>query len=456
MKQVNDPVLSLSLPRGWQALPCLDSDDRALSLQRLLDIRRYDARSLGTSAVEAIKQGGYRTPSGHWVDWREDVERAKAGKRSIRPDDPLPARPDSVAGDMTVQVCNETTLQAALRLTGQGLRPVVLNLANGMSPGGGFLHGARAQEESLCRASALYATLEGDPMYAFHRARPEPDSSDWAILSPGVPVFRDDAGKAREHPWRMDVLTSAAPYAPTVGQPRSGDLLRGRIHRVLAVAAAHGYRTLVLGAWGCGAFGNDPHRTARDFRAALERDFRGCFEHVVFAITDWSPERRFLGPFRDVFASEDGFRLKRFVTVQMPVYEAALSELVAGCKRSHWMWFVLPQLRGLGTSAMAQEYSLVSLDEARAYLAHPVLGPRLRDCVAAIQRHRGTAIDAILGEVDALKYRSCLTLFSLAGPSESLFDEALQTFYGGEHCQRTLTLLAWPSGNRPGSNASAI
>ena len=97
-------------------------------------------------------------------------------------------------------------------------------------------------------------------------------------------------------------LTCAAPVAKSIGQPESGDLLERRIHRVLAIARAYGYSTLVLGAWGCGAFGNDPHRTARDFRHALETDFSGAFSEVVFAISDRSPERKTLGPFRDTFA----------------------------------------------------------------------------------------------------------------------------------------------------------
>jgi uncharacterized protein (TIGR02452 family) len=100
-------------------------------------------------------------------------------------------------------------------------------------------------------------------------------------------------------------LSSAAPYAPSIGQPESGDLLLRRIHRVLAIAYVLGYHTLVLGAWGCGAFCNDPYRTAFDFRNALETDFKGHFSDVVFAITDWSPERRFLGPFRDIFSPSD-------------------------------------------------------------------------------------------------------------------------------------------------------
>lgn len=140
-------------------------------------------------------------------------------------------------------------------------------------------------------------------------------------------------------------------------------------------------------------------------------------------------------------AVEDPFGLARFVEAQAPVYAAALAELEAGRKRGHWMWFVLPQLRGLGSSPMARAYGIGSLDEARAYLAHPVLGPRLHACVAALQRHRGRDIVDILGPVDALKYRSCLTLFSLATPGEAPFAGALHAFYGGDPCARTLALL---------------
>jgi len=186
-----------------------------------------------------------------------------------------------------------------------GARPLALNFANGVQPGGGFLGGARAQEEVLCRSSALYHTIVDDQMYAEHRQRSRPDSTDWAVYSPDVPVFRTDDGAELEHPWLLSFITCAAPYAPAIGQPQAGDLLRRRIHRVLAIARSYGHSALVLGAWGCGAFGNDAHRTAIDFRHALENDFSGAFTDVVFAITDWSPERRFLGPFREAFAPED-------------------------------------------------------------------------------------------------------------------------------------------------------
>ncbi len=172
-----------------------------------------------------------------------------------------------------------------------GLKPLALNFANGIHPGGGFLRGARAQEEVLCRSSVLYQTLVGDPMYEEHRKRQRPDSTDWAIYSPDVPVFRTDDGTALEHPWLLSFITCAAPYAPAIGQPESVDLSRQRIHQVLAIARAYGYVALVLGACGCGAFSNDPHRTALDFRQALENEFSGAFSDIIFAIIDWSPEK---------------------------------------------------------------------------------------------------------------------------------------------------------------------
>jgi uncharacterized protein (TIGR02452 family) len=139
-------------------------------------------------------------------------------------------------------------------------------------------------------------------MYEEHRKRQLPDSTDWAIYSPHVPVFRMDNGTVLPRPWLLSFLTCAAPYAPAIGQPRASYLLEQRIHRVLAIAAAYGYSALVLGAWGCGAFANDPRRTAIAFRQALEHEYSGAFSEVVFAIADWSAERKFLGPFRDAFA----------------------------------------------------------------------------------------------------------------------------------------------------------
>jgi uncharacterized protein (DUF1810 family) len=138
---------------------------------------------------------------------------------------------------------------------------------------------------------------------------------------------------------------------------------------------------------------------------------------------------------------DDPFDLARFVAAQDGVYDTALAELQAGRKRTHWMWFVLPQLRGLGSSPTAERYGLSGVDEARAYLAHPVLGPRYRACVDAVNGLQGRTAHEVFGSPDDLKFRSSLTLFLAAAPGESAFRKALDAFYGGEPDPRTLERL---------------
>ena len=136
----------------------------------------------------------------------------------------------------------------------------------------------------------------------------------------------------------------------------------------------------------------------------------------------------------------DPHDLQRFVGAQAGVIDAVRKELRTGRKRSHWMWFVFPQLRGLGMSSTAQFYGIASLDEARAYLGHPVLGPRLRECCALMLAVPGRSAHEILGSPDDLKFRSCLTLFSLAAPEEAVFRQGLERFYAGEPDPRTVAL----------------
>lgn len=281
----------------------LDSEEMAEARRRELDIARGHAISIAQTTLQACRDGFYRNRKGLTVELEEMIRAAREGKRSISPEDSVAVPSAGAFSETKVQVANETTLGASRRLTETGLRPLALNFANGIAPGGGFLHGARAQEEVLCRSSALYETLAGDPMYSAHRARPSPDSTDWVIYSPAVPVFVSDAGEPLDQLWPLSFITCAAPYVPGVGKSESAFLLGVRIRRVLAVARSLGYQSLVLGAWGCGAFGNDPRQTAADFLAALKSDHEGAFSDIVFAITDWSPERRFLGPFRDVFSA---------------------------------------------------------------------------------------------------------------------------------------------------------
>ena len=137
----------------------------------------------------------------------------------------------------------------------------------------------------------------------------------------------------------------------------------------------------------------------------------------------------------------DPFNLDRFVQAQAKDYARALSELRAGRKTTHWMWYVLPQLRGLGASSMATHYGIGSLDEARAYLAHPVLGPRLLECAEAMNGLRSSNATEVLGHVDAAKFKSCLTLFLAAEPGNEILREALQKYYAGIEDERTIALL---------------
>ena len=137
------------------------------------------------------------------------------------------------------------------------------------------------------------------------------------------------------------------------------------------------------------------------------------------------------------------FDLERFVAAQDGggTYERALGELRAGRKTSHWMWFVFPQIEGLGRSATAQAYAICSLEEARAYLEHPVLGPRLRECADALLRLETDDAVAVMGPIDAIKLRSSITLFAHADPAEDRFPRALRRFSGGEEDEATLARL---------------
>ena len=135
------------------------------------------------------------------------------------------------------------------------------------------------------------------------------------------------------------------------------------------------------------------------------------------------------------------FDLERFVDAQASVYGQALKELRAGCKTSHWMWFVFPQLRGLGRSDTAQYYGISGAAEAAAYLAHPLLGQRLRECCEALRRNQGRKAVAIFGELDALKLHSSLTLFARASHGDALFTDLLAQYFNGEGDPKTLELL---------------
>lgn len=140
-------------------------------------------------------------------------------------------------------------------------------------------------------------------------------------------------------------------------------------------------------------------------------------------------------------AADDRFQLQRFVDAQQPVYEAVLNELRAGRKRSHWMWFIFPQISGLGHSATAQTFAVSSLAEAGAYVEHPTLGSRLRECSALVASIEGRSVQEIFDYPDDLKFHSSMTLFAQAAPQEPIFAACLQKYFGGQPDPLTIARL---------------
>lgn len=139
--------------------------------------------------------------------------------------------------------------------------------------------------------------------------------------------------------------------------------------------------------------------------------------------------------------TDDSYDLQRFVDAQEAAYWRVLEELQRGRKTSHWMWYIFPQIAGLGFSATARRYAISSIDEAKAYLEHPVLGPRLTECINLLLDVHGQPAEQILGGIDALKFRSCLTLFAATETSNTVFEKALQKYYEGIPDEQTLSMI---------------
>jgi uncharacterized protein (DUF1810 family) len=149
-----------------------------------------------------------------------------------------------------------------------------------------------------------------------------------------------------------------------------------------------------------------------------------------------SDSRHKSDPYKD-----DPFNLERFVQAQVPVYQRVVSELQAGTKTSHWMWFIFPQIKGLGRSPISIEYAISGLDEARAYLAHPILGPRVKECTRLVLIVKNRSAAEIFGSPDDMKFRSSMTLFAAASPDDDIFSRALQEYFNGELDRLTLDRL---------------
>lgn len=251
---------------------------------------------------EAVREGIYETEAGEVVYIHPEVAFSQKQTVTFGPDI-LTNIGRSVGSRSPTKVWAERvdTLVAAERMTRDGGLPLVLNFASAKNPGGGWLRGATGQEESLSRRSALASTLAGNPEY-----RDLGESSlyrSWAIYSPMVPVIRDVEEKLIPHPWRCSFITCPAPNLEGKLSQKLLDevprILRQRIDMILRVAVAKGHRRLVLGAWGCGVFKNNPTKVAKLFGTVL-KEYEGCFNEVVFAIVG-SDET--FQPFAEVFGT---------------------------------------------------------------------------------------------------------------------------------------------------------
>lgn len=262
--------------------------------------------------LDIVAKGGYEAPGGKWVDIRELQSAAAAQTELFSPEEQeaLFAEPGPPGGPPRIEVLDATTQDAAQALAREPGGVVLLNFASAKNPGGGFLGGAKAQEEEVCRCSGLYPVLARQPRYyEANRAQRSALYTDHLIYSRDVPFFRI-ATKAPllAEPFVASVITAPAPNAGALLQNEPGavplipETFARRWRNVLTVAHARGHRTVLLGAWGCGAFHNDPEIAASTVAPWLKSPrFAGCFDRVVFAIPDGGRSGVNLAAFRRHF-----------------------------------------------------------------------------------------------------------------------------------------------------------
>lgn len=268
-------------------------------------------KEIARRTLEVIENGGYQNNLGETVSIKYETEAAVKNSKLFRTEDfPEQFELTKNETETSFEVTDETTLEAAKRICRENAdeNPFVLNFASAKNPGGGFLNGAQAQEESLARSSALYPCLSANfAMYEYNRQGDSCLYSDLMIYSPRVPVFRNDDGSLTEKPYLVTFLTSPAVNAGVVRQkePQKIHLIepvnRERARKFLWVANREGHQTLILGAWGCGVFQNDPLEIASMFKDLLTDEFANCFARVIMAIYDRTSTKNVYNAFAEVF-----------------------------------------------------------------------------------------------------------------------------------------------------------
>lgn len=361
-------------------------------------------------------------------------------------------------------VSKKRSFEAAAEYARDGKKVCVLNFASSTNPGGGVTRGSSAQEECLCRCSTLYPCLNiekmWDAFYGLHRAAGNPLYNDDCLYTPGVVVFKSDVSfpeRMEEADWyQVDVITCAAPNLRSVPSnfmnPCAGEtpteieneklykLHQQRIEKIFRIAAVNRAEILILGAFGCGAFCNPPEVVAKAFKAVQEK-YTSYFETIEYAVFCGRYETENYQVFRKVLEKEETCDLSRFLEAHDRDYQSALNELRAGNKQTHWMWYIFPQIAGLGRSSMSQFYSIADLNEARAYLENPVLGAHtLELCQVLLALDTNNPVE-VFHWPDTLKFKSCMTLFEKADPNQKVFGMLLDKFFGGKRDRETLERL---------------
>ncbi|BAU11886.1 hypothetical protein LEP3755_24070 [Leptolyngbya sp. NIES-3755] len=270
--------------------------------------------SIAQNTLEILEAGHYTAPSGTQVNITAEIRDCVDRTLYYDPETLSNIQQEILSSpaqcSTSLEVKRETTLEGIQRLAGKFQKIGALNFASATNPGGGFLNGAQAQEESLARSSALYKSLlKGREYYDYHRANRSTFYSDRMIYSPNCPVFKDDNGNLLDQPYFVDFITSPAPNAGMIAKDRSNDVdkieetLRVRGSKVLSLAVHQNCDALILGAWGCGVFRNSPVMVAQMFADLLKGDFQGRFRFVSFSIYDSSKNQSVFSAFNQQFES---------------------------------------------------------------------------------------------------------------------------------------------------------
>ena len=279
-----------------------------------------DKKQIAGQTLKILEKESYHSPKGKTIDLSDDLERCIENTECYLPEDLRVIRnrqedesePARQSEETDFEVKNETTLEGSRRLAlNEGYEKIgVLNFASARNPGGGFLKGAQAQEESLARSSGLYFSLKQcSGYYEYHRSHRSALYSDRMIWSPGCPVFRTDEGNLLNRIYKVSFITSPAPNAGAVrrNEPENVQdikpVLRRRSAGILGLALYHGCNAIILGAWGCGVFQNNPQRVAKIFRNHLgpTGSYHNKFKMVLFSVLDKSRDKKTIQPFREMF-----------------------------------------------------------------------------------------------------------------------------------------------------------